>query len=76
MKKYILTITYNENDDTVESIEEQILNKGLIKDEDPPTMEISCRDPNFFEQAEKMSYDDQNMLFRAAAESGGVMGDA
>jgi len=76
MKKYILTITYNENDDTVESIEEQILNRKPLMGEDPPTMEISCSEPNFFEQAEKMSFDDQNMLFRAAAESGGVMGDA
>jgi hypothetical protein len=74
MKKYILTITYNEDDDTVESIEEQILNK--MPPGEPPTMEISCREPNFFEQAEKMSFDDQNMLFRAAAECGGVMGDA
>tara|TARA_R110002020_G_scaffold39214_1_gene116928 strand:+ start:355 stop:561 length:207 start_codon:yes stop_codon:yes gene_type:complete len=67
---------YNENDDTVDSIEEKIVQLKPTIGSDPPSLEISCSSADFFDLAEKMSFDDQNQIFRAAADSNGLVGDA
>jgi hypothetical protein len=76
MKKYILTIMYNEEEDTIDSIEEKIVQLKPSIAKDPPSLEISCSSDNFFEQAEKMSMEDQNQIFRAAADCNGQIADA
>ena len=67
---------YNEEDDVIDSIQEKIAQVDPSIAKDPPSLEISCSSDNFFEQAEKMSMEDQNQIFRAAADCNGQIADA
>lgn len=71
MKKYILTICYNEQDDSVEWLEEK------IEDDTQDTEQLQLKaEENFFEQIDKMPIQEVNDLFHTAAAAGGILGDA
>ena len=71
MKKYILTICYNEKDDSIEWLEEK------IEDEDQNTGQLQLKaEENFFKQIDNMPIKEVNDLFHTAAAAGGILGDA